>query len=40
MAPSIFVDEAGRARLVIGSAGGTHITTSIAYVSTGQLFGS
>ncbi len=33
MAPAIFVDADGNAKLVTGAAGGTQITTAIAYVS-------
>ncbi|XP_021944115.1 scoloptoxin SSD14 isoform X3 [Folsomia candida] len=38
MAPSIFVDPTGRARLVIGAAGGTQITTSIAYATMRNIW--
>jgi gamma-glutamyltranspeptidase/glutathione hydrolase/leukotriene-C4 hydrolase len=34
MAPSIFTDEAGDIRLIIGGTGGNKIITSVAYVST------
>lgn len=38
MAPSVFVDENGRVRLIIGASGGTQITTGIASVSLRHLF--
>lgn len=34
MSPSIIVDSAGNAKLVIGASGGTKITSAIAMVST------
>lgn len=35
MAPAIFVDnQNGKVRLVIGAAGGTRITTTVAQVTT------
>jgi len=34
MAPVVLTDMEGRARLVVGGAGGTMITTSVAYVNT------
>lgn len=33
MAPTIFTDANGKAKLIIGGAGGTTITTGISYVS-------
>jgi len=38
MAPSIFTDEVGNVRLVIGGAGGMKIITSVAYVSICNFF--
>lgn len=38
MAPSVFTDQYGNARLILGSSGGTMITTSIALVSLRHLF--
>ncbi|XP_075221199.1 scoloptoxin SSD14-like isoform X2 [Lycorma delicatula] len=38
MAPTIIVDKNGDVRLVVGSAGGTKITTSIAYVTLLNLW--
>ena len=38
MAPAIFVHkETGRVRLVIGAAGGTRITTTVAQVRQGKV---
>lgn len=37
MAPSIFTDEAGDIRLIIGGTGGIKIITSVAYVSTNSF---
>jgi len=33
MAPSVIFDQDGKVKFVAGSAGGTQITTSIAYVN-------
>lgn len=38
MAPSVFVDELGNVRLVVGASGGSKITTAIATVSLRNLF--
>ncbi|RZF36565.1 hypothetical protein LSTR_LSTR010676 [Laodelphax striatellus] len=38
MCPAIFVEADGRVRLILGSAGGTKITTSIAWVSMMNLW--
>jgi gamma-glutamyltranspeptidase/glutathione hydrolase/leukotriene-C4 hydrolase len=37
IAPSIFTDEAGDIRLIIGGTGGIKIITSVAYVSTNMF---
>ncbi|XP_037030020.1 glutathione hydrolase 1 proenzyme-like isoform X2 [Bradysia coprophila] len=37
MCPTIVIDEHGDAKLVIGSAGGTRITTSVAYIIISML---
>lgn len=35
MSPTIVANKDGSTKLVIGAAGGSHITTTVAYVSTG-----
>ena len=36
MCPAVFVDKEGNARLVVGAAGGSRITTATAFVSVRQ----
>eukprot|EP00095_Tigriopus_kingsejongensis_P000699 maker-scaffold58_size443543-snap-gene-2.12 protein:Tk00699 transcript:maker-scaffold58_size443543-snap-gene-2.12-mRNA-1 annotation:"gamma-glutamyltranspeptidase 1" len=38
MSPTIVLDDAGNVKLVVGAAGGTRITTSIAYTSMRNLW--